>query len=81
VLFELPAVLEAAVAGIQIEGKGERPKAFEVLKQGKTTDQEEILDFCRQNLTPHKVPRYVEFRDSLPKSQVGKVLRRELVKD
>jgi long-chain acyl-CoA synthetase len=54
-------------------------KAFVVLKQGETASEEEILAFCRQNLAPHKVPRTIEFRDSLPKSQVGKVLRRELV--
>jgi len=81
VLFEHPKVLEAAAAGVLVEGKGERVKAFVVLKPGETATQEEILDFCRQNLAPHKVPRYVEFRDGLPKSQVGKVLRRELVKN
>jgi len=79
VLFEHPKVLEAAAAGIQVEGKGERVKAFVVLKPGETATEEEILTFCRQNLAPHKIPRFVEFRDSLPKSQVGKVLRRELV--
>jgi long-chain acyl-CoA synthetase len=79
VLFEHPKVLEAAVAGVLVEGKGERVKAFVVLKPGQAATAGEIRDFCRENLAPHKVPTFVEFRDELPKSQVGKVLRRELV--
>ena len=79
VLFEHPKVLEAAAAGVPVEDKGERVKAFVVLKPGQTATEEEIRDFCRQNLAPHKVPSFVEFRDELPKSQVGKVLRRKLV--
>jgi acyl-CoA synthetase (AMP-forming)/AMP-acid ligase II len=46
---------------------------------GQTATEEEIRDFCRQNLAPHKVPKFVEFRAELPKSQVGKILRRELL--
>jgi len=79
VLFEHPKVLEAAVAGVPVAGKGERVKAYVVLKPGEKATEEEITEFCRQNLAPHKVPKFVEFRDELPKSQVGKVLRRELV--
>lgn len=78
VLFQHPQVLEAAVTGVPVEGKGERVKAYVVLKAGQSATEEEIIEFCRQNLAPHKVPRFVEFRDQLPKSQVGKVLRREL---
>lgn len=80
VLFEHPQVLEAAVTGVPVEGKGERVKAYVVLKPGQSASEDEIIEFCRQNLAPHKVPRFVEFRDRLPKSQVGKVLRRELGK-
>jgi long-chain acyl-CoA synthetase len=78
VLYEHPKVLEAAVIGVPVEGKGERPKAFVVLKPDQTASEEELIEFCRQNLAPYKVPKFVEFRDSLPKTLVGKVLRREL---
>ena len=74
-------MLEAAVVGVPVEGKGERAKAFLVLKPSQSATEGEILDFCRQNLAPHKVPRFVEFRDQLPKSQVGKVIRRKLVEE
>jgi len=81
VLYECPKVLEAAVIGVPVEGKGERPKAFVVLKPDQTATEEELIEFCRQNLAPYKVPKFVEFRDSLPKTLVGKVLRRELVEE
>jgi long-chain acyl-CoA synthetase len=58
----------------------QRVKAFLVLKKGETATEEEMIEFCRQNLAPYKVPKFVEFRDSLPKTQVGKILRRELTK-
>jgi long-chain acyl-CoA synthetase len=61
--------------------KGERVKAFIVLKEGESASEEEMIDFCRQNLAPYKVPRFVEFRQSLPKTLVGKVLRRELAEE
>ena len=79
VLFEHPKVLEAAAAGIPIAGKGERVKIYVVLKEGETATAEEFLAFCKENLAPYKVPKFVEFRDELPKTQVGKVLRRKLV--
>ena len=56
-------------------------KAFIVLKPGKNATDDEIRSFCRKNLAPYKVPRAVEFRQQLPKSQVGKVLRRSLVEE
>jgi long-chain acyl-CoA synthetase len=80
VLFQHPQVLEAAVVGVPVEGKGERVKAYVVLKPGQSAAEADIIEFCRQNLAPHKVPSFVEFRDQLPKSQVGKILRRELDK-
>ncbi|MDY6876126.1 MAG: long-chain fatty acid--CoA ligase [Chloroflexota bacterium] len=81
VLYEHPKVMEAAVAGIPVAGKGERVKAYVVLKQDQTATEEEIIAFCRENLAPYKVPKFVEFRDELPKTMVGKVLRRLLVEE
>ncbi len=81
VLYEHPKVLEVAAAGVPVEGKGERVKAYVVLKPGETATEEEIIAFCKENLAPYKVPRFVEFRDSLPKTIVGKVLRRVLVEE
>jgi long-chain acyl-CoA synthetase len=78
VLYEHPKVLEAAAAGIPIPGKGERVKIYIVLKEGETATEEEFIAFCKQNLAPYKVPKFVEFRDELPKTLVGKVLRRAL---
>jgi long-chain acyl-CoA synthetase len=80
VLFEHPQIREAAVIGVTVEGKGQRIKAYVVLKAGQSASEEQIIEFCRQNLAPYKVPKFVEFRDELPKSEVGKVLRRELNK-
>ncbi|HLG64102.1 MAG TPA: long-chain fatty acid--CoA ligase [Ktedonosporobacter sp.] len=81
VLFQHPAVLEAAVAGAPDEYRGETVAAFVVLKPGYAPTEEtkqDILTFCKQELTPYKVPKHLEFRESLPKSLIGKVLRREL---
>ena len=73
-----PAVLEAACIGVPDERTGEAVKLFLVLKPGQTLAVDEVRSFLRETLTPYKVPRQVEFRDSLPKSNVGKILRREL---
>jgi long-chain acyl-CoA synthetase len=81
VLYEHPKVQEAAAAGIFIPDKGERVKAFVVLKEGQTATEEEIIEFCRENMAPYKVPKFVEFRQDLPKTLVGKILRRELVEE
>jgi long-chain acyl-CoA synthetase len=82
VLYEHPKILEAAVAGIPVGAeKGERVKAFVVLKPGATATEEEIIEYCRQNLAPYKVPKFVEFRSELPKTMVGKILRRVLVEE
>jgi len=80
-LYTHSQIAEAAVAGVHVEGKGERVKAFVVLMPGETCTSDQILAFCRQKLAPYKVPKFVEFRDQLPKNQVGKVLRRQLVAD
>jgi long-chain acyl-CoA synthetase len=82
VLYEHPQILEAAVAGVPVsQEKGERVKAYVVLKQGATATEEEILEYCRENLAYYKVPKFVEFRDELPKTMVGKILRRVLVEE
>ncbi len=78
VLFTHPAVLEVAVIGVPDQYRGEAVKAFIVLKPGAGVTAEEITEFCRENLAKFKVPSLIEFLDSLPKSAVGKVLRREL---
>ena len=80
VLYEHPAVNEAAVVGVADAYRGETVKAYVTLKpgyQGKVT-QEDIIKFCREKIATYKAPRSVEFRDSLPKTLVGKILRRTL---
>ena len=79
VLFGHPKVLEAAVAGVPDPHSIERVKAYVVLKPGQTATEEEIIEFCRTRLTGYKRPSLVEFRDALPKTLVGKTLRRQLV--
>jgi long-chain acyl-CoA synthetase len=78
VLFDHPKVKEAAVIGVPDPRRGETVKAFIVLREGETATEEEIIAFCRENLAAYRVPRIVEFRTDLPKSLIGKVLRREL---
>lgn len=72
-----PKVLEVVAIGIPDEKSGEVPKVFIVKKDASLT-VEEVLDHCRSNLTGYKMPRKVEFRNELPKTNVGKILRREL---
>ena len=79
VLFSHPQVLEAAVAGVPDSYRGETVKAFVVAKPGMSPTADELIAYCRAQLAPYKVPRQIEFRDELPKTQVGKVLRRVLV--
>ena len=81
VLYEHPKVMEVAAVGIPVEDRGERPKVFVVLKPGETATEAEIIAFCKENLAPYKVPRWVEFRSELPKTAVGKILRRILVEE
>jgi len=75
-----PAVAEVGVAGIPDAYSGEAVKAWVVLRQGQQVSEEELREFCHSKLVGYKVPKFFEFRDSLPKSMVGKVLRRELVR-
>ena len=81
VLFMHPKVVEAVVAGVPDARRGETVKAFLVLKAGETCTEEEIRTFCKEYLAPYKVPTKVEVRQELPKSLVGKVLRRLLVEE
>ena len=78
VLFQHPKVQEAVAVGIADKYRGETVKAFVVLKPGETATEEEIITFCREKLAAYKVPRLVEFRSSLPKSAIGKILRKIL---
>jgi len=81
VLYEHPKVKEAVAAGIPVGEKGERVKVWIVPKDGETLTEEEILAFCGEKLAPYKQPRFVEFRDELPKTVIGKMLRRVLVEE
>jgi len=78
VLMGHPAILEAATIGLPDAKRGETVKSFIVLRPGHQVTADEVLAYCRENLAPYKVPRAVEFRDSLPRSSVLKILRREL---
>ncbi|HMR45017.1 MAG TPA: AMP-binding protein, partial [Saprospiraceae bacterium] len=77
VVITHPKVLEAAAIGINDEHSGEAVKLF-VVKKDKSLTKEELLSFCKENLTGYKRPKVIEFRDELPKTNVGKILRRAL---
>ncbi|OFW04439.1 MAG: AMP-dependent synthetase [Acidobacteria bacterium RIFCSPLOWO2_02_FULL_68_18] len=81
VLSAHPAVMEASVAGIPHPLKGEVPKAWVVLEAGQSATEDELRAFCRERLAPYKAPAAIEFRTDLPKTMVGKVLRRVLVSE
>lgn len=74
-----PAVAEVGVAGVPDDYQGEAAKAWVVLRKGQQVTADELRAYCREQLAAYKVPKHVEFREDLPKSMVGKVLRRELV--
>ena len=78
VLYEHPKVLEAAVAGVPHDGQVD-VKAFVVLRRGESASAEEIIQFLRERLSAYKLPSAVEFREALPRSFIGKVLRRALI--
>ncbi len=77
VLAMHPKVLESAVIGVKDAKSGEVPKVF-IVKKDPSLTEEEVIEHCRANLTAYKVPRHVEFRTDLPKTNVGKILRRQL---
>lgn len=78
VLYQHPAVLEAVVIGVADPYRGESVKAVVVAKADSNVSEEELIAFCRDNMAAYKVPRFIEFRDALPKTAVGKILRRTL---
>ncbi len=78
VLFQHPSIQEACAIGIPDEYRGETVKAFVVKKMGHRLSQEDVISFCKEKLAVYKVPKMVEFTDDLPKSNIGKVLRRKL---
>jgi long-chain acyl-CoA synthetase len=81
VLYEHPKVQEAVAAGVPDRYRGETVKAYIVLRPGESATEQEFLDYCRTKLAAFKVPRIIEFRDSLPRTIVGKVLRRQLIEE
>ncbi|MDP4163322.1 MAG: AMP-binding protein, partial [Bacillota bacterium] len=81
VLYEHPEVQEVVAAGIPDPYRGETVKAYIVLKAGSTLTKEELNQFARSQLAAYKVPRIYEFRKELPKTAVGKILRRALIEE
>ncbi len=81
VLYEHPKIQEATVAGVPDPYRGETVKAYIVLKEGQTATDQEIIAYCKEKLAPYKVPKKVEFRPELPKTMVGKILKRVLVEE
>jgi long-chain acyl-CoA synthetase len=78
VLYEHPKIADAVTIGVPDEYRGETVKIFVVVKPGETLTEEEVIAHCKERLASYKVPRLVEFREELPKTMVGKVLRKEL---
>jgi long-chain acyl-CoA synthetase len=81
VLYEHPKILEAAVIGVPDEYRGETVKAFIVCKKNEALTPEEVIQFCRQRLASFKVPKLIEFRETLPKTNIGKILKRALLEE
>jgi long-chain acyl-CoA synthetase len=81
VICENPKVLEVGVAGVPDPYRGETVKAWVVVKPGESLSEEDVKAWCRDKLANYKVPTQVEFREELPKTTVGKILRRELVRE
>ena len=77
VVVEMDGVLEAAAIGIADDKSGEIVKLF-IVKSDESVTAENVIKYCRENLTGYKVPKEIEFRDDLPKTNVGKILRRAL---
>jgi long-chain acyl-CoA synthetase len=81
VIYENNKVMEVAVVGVGRAETGQKVKAFVVPRPGTTLTKEELLNLCRRRLEPYAVPWEIEFREELPKSFIGKVLRRLLVQE
>jgi len=78
VLFTHPKILEAVTIGVPHEYRGETVKAFVVPKPGEDLTEEDVVAYCKKNLAAYKAPKIIEFRDELPKTAIGKILRKEL---
>ena len=78
VLYENPKVQEACAIGIPHPTRGEAIKVFVALKEGETATQEELIEYCTDKLAKYKLPTEIEFRDELPKTNVGKILKKDL---
>ena len=78
VFFENPKIQEACAIGIPHPHRGEAVKVFVVLKEGETATQDELLEYCQTKLAKYKLPTEIEFRIELPKTNVGKILRKDL---
>lgn len=78
ILYQNQKIKEAAVIGIPDMHKGEVPKGFVVLKDGLDASEHEIIQYLRERLAPYKIPKFIEFRSSLPKNTTGKILKRVL---
>jgi long-chain acyl-CoA synthetase len=81
VIASHPSVAEVGVAGVPDDYQGEAVKAWVVLQPGQNITVDELRAYCRQKLAAYKIPRYIEFRESLPKTAVGKILRRQLASE
>lgn len=81
VFYSHPAVFEVAVVGVPDERRGEVVKAFVVLKEDQSITEEELRAWCKKEMRAYMVPKYIQFRDALPKTMVGKILRRQLVEE
>ena len=81
ILQDHPAILEVGVAGVPDPKRGETVKAWIVLAEGMSLDHEDLKQWSKDKLAGYKIPTEIEFRDELPKTHVGKLLRRELVKE
>ena len=78
VLFEHPQIAEATAIGVPHPSRGEQVKVFVVLKMGEKATAEDIIEYCKDKLATYKLPTEIEFMDELPKTNVGKVLKKDL---
>jgi long-chain acyl-CoA synthetase len=79
VIHAHPSVEEVAVCGVSDSHRGEIVKAFVKLREGKALNASELRDFCKERLAPFQVPRQIEFRESLPKTIIGKISKKDLL--
>jgi long-chain acyl-CoA synthetase len=78
IFYENPKVKEAAAIGIPHPSRGESVKVFVALKEGETATQEELIEYCKDKMAKFKLPTEIEFRIELPKTNVGKILKKDL---